>query len=184
MKRFGLPFLRRRREIRRSEELVEECGRFISGTLLDGYQVGDCQTVPPWIRLNPLAHGTEGALAVLRAPSLQAPYRERRWDLALSYLVAEIELARAEANVPLAEVQQRVLIPLELAWERQAQPGSMGDPRAFVRPVKAALEQFRTSYRGVVHADRAGANERSSSTSRRPAKTKKVAPTTEIRVQP
>ena len=156
----------------------------MAGTLLDGYQAGDSQPVPPWIRLNPLAHGTEGALAVLRVPSLQAPYRERRWDLALSYLVAEIELARLEAGVPLAELQQQVLIPLELDWEQKAQPGSMGDPRAFVRSVVAALEQFRTSHRGVVHADRAATKERISPTPPRPAKTKKAAPTTEIRAQP
>lgn len=121
---------------RQTSEIVDDCAAFLSGRLAERL-VSRAGGVPRWMWTNLLAHGNEDDL---RSDSRAEPddgRADQPWRQARSYLAAEV-LDVAERYGPLAELQRRVLIPLESMFA--SRPEMLGsDPRRFVATVHDAL---------------------------------------------
>jgi hypothetical protein len=124
---------------RAGRELVTDTDAFLSGRYAE--QLAErADQVPPWAWLNLIAHGTHEELVAAR------PVRRRggslqlysHWVAARSYLIGEVLGALDSGHEPLAEVQRRVLLPLET--ELSSPVSLVRYPRDLVLRVLAALE--------------------------------------------
>lgn len=114
------------------EVLVERCEQFLTGRLLDDFS-GDAGSVPPWVWINLLAHGTEESLHVW------ASRRTDRadgclWERTLSCLSALLLDHAAQRDEPVVALQRAVVVPIEIGLAHQQLA-----PSSFVRMVSAAL---------------------------------------------
>ncbi len=95
-----------------SGDLPQECELFLSGRYVECVR-STGRTIPAWVRVNPLAHGSATDLIGL---SSVAGDRLLGWDWAsvIGQLAAEILAAVGDDPARLQELQRDVLIPLEL----------------------------------------------------------------------
>ena len=95
-----------------SGDLAQECELFLSGRYVECVRPTG-RTMPAWVRVNPLAHGSVDDLIAL---SSVAGDRLLGWDWAgvIGQLAMEILAAVGDDAARLYELQREVLIPLEL----------------------------------------------------------------------
>lgn len=131
-------------ERRAAAELVGDCEAFLAGSYAERAE-RQGREVPTWAWLNLLAHGTEDEVRAecwLRGPKHLD--QAQRWREARSYLAAEV-LSLSESHGPLAEIQRRVLVPVE--QELASRPRVVRDPRDLVGKAKRALDCHRRAAR-------------------------------------
>lgn len=120
--------------------VTQEIDAYLSGHIVEYLRAQD-RPVPAWAWLNLLAHGTEQEILaehrMVGAHAEATPWRDAR-----SYLAGEV-LAVLDADpVGLANVQESVLVPVELALiERGTMPGP--NLAELVSAVLAGLEAYR-----------------------------------------
>lgn len=122
-------------------ELVADSEAFLMGRLVEVFELRRVY-VPTWFWMNMLAHGTDAELqAAQTADNGRQPVHDGIWRQARSYLAGEV-LAVSASRGPLARVQQRVLVPLELelAAHREVERWSASE---WVGAVEAALGAYR-----------------------------------------
>ena len=124
--------------------VAEEADAFLRGRLLQ--QMRRCGwhgQVPPWLWLNALAHGERSTVVVLSTydpvfaafqPGAPDEPGDLAWRRAQARIAAEL-LARSHGSDALLRLlQQRVLVPLELA---------VGDETTPARLVEVAVDELR-----------------------------------------
>lgn len=112
--------------------LVARCEQFLTGRLLDDFS-GDAGSVPPWVWVNLLAHGTEETL------DIWASRRTDRaggclWERTLSCLSALLLDHADRYDEPVVALQRAVVVPIEISLAHQQLA-----PSSFVRMVSSAL---------------------------------------------
>ncbi|MHB1549563.1 MAG: hypothetical protein ACYCX8_12610 [Acidimicrobiales bacterium] len=127
-----------------SEQLVDEVGAFVGGTLAELYEVRGGR-VPVWAWTNLLAHGDRASLRDAHGRDYQAAGFEDRWRAARSYLAGEV-LSLADQCGSLDEAQRRVLGPLELRLATDVKV-DWWEPTQWVSTVVTALEAERRVHR-------------------------------------
>lgn len=131
-------------------EATAECEAFLRGRYLELAYDRD-ETLPAWVWLSKLAYASKRELSALAACGGRLPGRpeyECFW-LALSVLSRKVLEATRDSGTSLKELQQRVLVPLELA----ALTEDLG-PATLVKRVVAALSEERTTPRSESGVDR------------------------------
>ncbi len=127
---------RRRAFERETTKLIEDCQRLLAGRVLESL-APDQVSVPQWAWVNALAHGSETDLRLLASqPAVSPPWRPDllRWGRAVSFLADEL-LSHAETlDLPIGELQHRLMVPIEL--QALSAPVSSSD---LVRRVLGAL---------------------------------------------
>jgi len=127
-----------------SEQLVDEVGAFVDGTLAELYEVRDGH-VPVWAWTNLLAHGDHASLRDAHGTDYQAAGFEDRWRAARSFLAGEV-LSLAKQCGSLHEAQRRVLGPIELQLATDVKV-EWWEPTQWVSTVVAALDAERRVHR-------------------------------------
>jgi len=127
-----------------SEQLVDEVGAFVDGTLAELYEARDGR-VPVWAWTNLLAHGDRASLQEAHRTDYQAADFEDRWRAARSYLAGEV-LSLADQCGSLQDAQRRVLGPLELQLATDVKV-EWWEPTQWVATVVAALDAERRVHR-------------------------------------
>lgn len=129
----------------RSAELIGDCEAFLVGHVAERIE-GRAASVPAWAWMNLLAHGSEHDLcserAIVRPRQLTS---DDEWRAARSYLAVEVLNLAAEFG-PLAELQRRVLVPLEQRLASRPEVAGWR-PRQWVESVEAALDKHRQACR-------------------------------------
>jgi len=129
----------------RSAELIGDCEAFLVGHVAERIE-GRAASVPAWAWMNLLAHGSEHDLR-----SERAVVRPRQvtsgdeWRAARSYLAVEVLNLAAEFG-PLADLQRRVLVPLEQRLASRPEVAGWR-PCQWVWSVEAALDKHRQAWR-------------------------------------
>lgn len=116
--------------------IAVECEKFLGGTLAE-YWDDMGMDVPVWAWMNLLSHGDARQIGqCIFRPNPPGP-SSRDWRIARAYLAYEV-LDLTDLEFTLAELQWRVLIPLEL--EMSAQPEADDwTPRQWVDQVEHAM---------------------------------------------
>lgn len=120
--------------------LTQELDAYLSGHIVEHLRTQE-RPVPTWAWLNLLAHGTEQEILAEHS-KVGAHGEATPWQDARSYLAGEV-LAVLDADpVGLANVQESVLVPVELALiDRGTTPGpSLAE---LVSAVLSGLEAYR-----------------------------------------
>ena len=116
----------------------DECEAYLHGAYVE-YLAHRTRTVPPWVRINPLAHASRCELVALAQPSTRVSGTEANdaWDDVVAFLAEEI-LRAARGPEELTELQRTVLVPLELDLARKSTSRTLS-PRRLLGTVVAAL---------------------------------------------
>lgn len=125
--RLGIAERRAPRERRAlGRELIADCESFLLGHYVDRLEARS-EAVPVWAWTNLLAHGSEDAIRQAASSGRPGSGPSRRWRAAQSYLAAEV--LKGSTNGSLAELQRRVLAPLEMQLATQHDVGSWSPQR-------------------------------------------------------
>lgn len=128
--------LRRDPDRELGEELVAACEAFLEGRYAEHLERRGLR-VPPWAWVNLLAHGTAAELDAARRVLADGEGPGAAWRAARAFLAREVLEAAQAAGTDLADLQRRVLVPLEL--ELMGWPAALWGPRHVVLRVLAAL---------------------------------------------
>jgi hypothetical protein len=128
--------LRRDPERVLADELVAECEAFLAGRYAEHLEARRLR-VPAWAWVNLLAHGTVGELEAARHVTADDGSPSAQWRAARAFLAREVLEAAAAADTTLADVQRRLLVPLEL--ELMGWPAALWGPRHVVLRVLGVL---------------------------------------------
>jgi len=141
-----------RRQVDRSDllsrELVEDCGAFLGGRLVETLEARKAP-VPTWAWTNLLAHGS---MEELRLASLEERIRRGdeywNWRQGRSYLATLMCLSARSFGPLLALQQEAALIPIELTLAAQPEP-DICTPTDWVAQVEAVLRLHRDTLRAM-----------------------------------
>jgi hypothetical protein len=122
--------------------LVGETEAFLAGGLAEVIEAR-ADTVPDWVWINRLAHGSGSEIAALAAE--RGRRRDPGWRRARALLAQDL-LDAAAAHGPLERLQHDVLVPLELRLA--ASPVLITTPAHLVTRVLAALALDRAAHNG------------------------------------
>ena len=99
----------------------DECEAYLQGQL-GSYLQHHGRRVPPVAWLNQLVHATTPELALLATGATDPTLRASDWRRTVGYLSRSLLERARETGLPIATLQQELLVPLEL--------GLIGDPAA------------------------------------------------------
>jgi hypothetical protein len=123
-------------------QLVGETEAFLTGALAEAIEAR-AGTVPDWVWINRLAHGSATDIAALAAE--RARRRDPGWRRARAMLAQDL-LDAAATHGPLERIQRDVLVPLELRLAES--PVLVTSPGHLVTRMLAALALDRAAHNG------------------------------------
>jgi len=122
--------------------LIGETEAFLAGSLAEAIEAR-AETVPDWVWINGLAHGTPDDIATFAAD--RGRRRDSGWRRARGLLAKDL-LEAATVHGPLERLQHDVIVPLELRLA--ASPVPIGSPAHLVTRVLAALAVDKAARNG------------------------------------
>jgi hypothetical protein len=130
------------RDVQKSEQdtacgtIALECEAFLNGTLAE-YWADKGIAVPAWTFMNLLAHGSAVQIGECVLHPTRSQLASRSWRVIRAYLACEV-LDLVDTELTLADMQWRVLIPLELEMATRDDVAGW-TPREWVDLVEDAL---------------------------------------------